>query len=99
MPPIDSLTRTGHDMTLKVNISGLKAKLSSYLDAVRRGATVTVLDRRTPIARIIPLDSGLEGLRIESACSPPDAIGDVKGVRPKRPVGVVALLAESRGEH
>jgi prevent-host-death family protein len=37
-----------------VGIAELKARLSEYLRAVRNGGTVTVLDRDTPIARIVP---------------------------------------------
>jgi prevent-host-death family protein len=35
-------------------IADLKNNLSRYLDQVRRGAEITVLDRDTPIARIVP---------------------------------------------
>ena len=38
-----------------VGIADLKARLSEHLGAVRKGRTVTVLDRGTPIARIVPL--------------------------------------------
>ena len=37
-----------------VGIAELKARLSEHLRAVRNGGTLTVLDRDTPIARIIP---------------------------------------------
>ena len=37
-----------------VRIAELKARLSEHLRAVRNGSTLTVLDRDTPIARIIP---------------------------------------------
>jgi len=37
-----------------VGIAELKARLSEHLRAVRNGATLTVLDRDTPIARIVP---------------------------------------------
>jgi prevent-host-death family protein len=37
-----------------VRIADLKARLSEHLRAVRQGGTLTVLDRDTPIARIIP---------------------------------------------
>ena len=37
-----------------VRIADLKARLSEHLRAVRNGGTVTVLDRDTPVARIIP---------------------------------------------
>jgi prevent-host-death family protein len=41
-----------------VKIAELKARLSEHLRAVRRGESVTVLDRETPIARIVPITRG-----------------------------------------
>ena len=38
-----------------VRIADLKARLSEHLRVVRNGGTVTVLDRDTPVARIIPV--------------------------------------------
>jgi prevent-host-death family protein len=38
----------------KVGIADLKARLSEHLRAVRNGRTLTVLDRDTPVARIVP---------------------------------------------
>lgn len=38
-----------------VRIAELKARLSEHLRSVRNGGTVTVLDRETPIARIVPI--------------------------------------------
>ena len=37
-----------------VRIADLKAKLSEHLRSVRNGGTLTVLDRDTPVARIVP---------------------------------------------
>jgi len=37
-----------------VRIADLKARLSEHLRSVRNGSTLTVLDRDTPIARIVP---------------------------------------------
>jgi antitoxin (DNA-binding transcriptional repressor) of toxin-antitoxin stability system len=37
-----------------VRIADLKARLSEHLRSVRSGSTLTVLDRDTPIARIVP---------------------------------------------
>ena len=37
-----------------VGIADLKARLSEHLKSVRRGRTLTVLDRETPVARIVP---------------------------------------------
>lgn len=47
-----------------VSISGLKANLSRYLREVRRGGEVQVLDRGTPVARLVPATAGDdEGIR------------------------------------
>ena len=37
-----------------VGIADLKAHLSEHLRSVRNGGSLTVLDRNTPIARIVP---------------------------------------------
>lgn len=37
-----------------VRIAELKSRLSEHLRAVRKGRTLTVLDRDTPVARIVP---------------------------------------------
>ena len=37
-----------------VGIAELKARLSEHLRSVRKGRTLTVLDRDTPVARIVP---------------------------------------------
>ncbi len=54
----------------RVQISELKAHLSEHLRAVRRGATVTILDRRTPIARIVPHTDRPALLKIRRAKRP-----------------------------
>lgn len=48
-----------------VGIADLKARLSEHLRLVRKGRTVTVLDRDTPIAQIIPYQS--QALEIREA--------------------------------
>ena len=40
----------------KVGIADLKAHLSQHLRRVRGGRTLTVVDRNTPVAKIIPYD-------------------------------------------
>ena len=40
----------------RVGIADLKAHLSQHLRKVRGGRTITVLDRETPVARIVPYD-------------------------------------------
>jgi prevent-host-death family protein len=41
----------------KVGIADLKARLSEHLRAVRKGRTLTVLDRDTPVARLVPYEA------------------------------------------
>jgi len=41
----------------KVGIADLKAHLSQHLRRVRAGRTLTVLDRDTPVAQIVPYEA------------------------------------------
>lgn len=45
----------------KANISHVKNHLSRYLDYVRRGGTVRILDRDVPVADLVPPSGGGEG--------------------------------------
>jgi prevent-host-death family protein len=47
-----------NEVMSKVGIADLKAHLSQHLRKVRGGRTLTVVDRDTPVAQIIPLDPG-----------------------------------------
>ena len=42
----------------RVRIADLKANLSRHLRSVRNGSAITVVDRDTPVARIVPYDGG-----------------------------------------
>ena len=54
----DNVTTNDHNEVMtKVGIAELKAHLSQQLRKVRRGHTLIVLDRDTPIARIVPFDA------------------------------------------
>jgi prevent-host-death family protein len=49
------MTTHDHNQVMsKVGIADLKAHLSQHLRKVRAGRTLTVLDRDTPVARIVP---------------------------------------------
>jgi len=41
-----------------VGIADLKAHLSQHLRSVRKGRTLTVLDREAPVARLVPIEAG-----------------------------------------
>ena len=83
----------------EVRIAELKSRLSEYLRAVRNGETISVLDRDTPVAHIIPVREHV-ALRIRkpAAGSPPP-----NRVRLPRPlaldIDVVELLLEERQGH
>ncbi|HLA79679.1 MAG TPA: type II toxin-antitoxin system prevent-host-death family antitoxin [Vicinamibacteria bacterium] len=51
------MTTRDHDQAMsRVGIADLRANLSRHLRRVRAGRALTVLDRNTPIARIVPCD-------------------------------------------
>jgi prevent-host-death family protein len=61
---------TIHDyhVTMKtVGIAELKARLSEYLRGVRRGQELTVVDRATPVARIVPYTEDAPALVVRRA--------------------------------
>ena len=80
----------------KVMVSELKAKLSAYLSAVRKGETVVVYDQKTPVARLIPYAQALDELGIEEPVITNREIAWPKPVRLRKKVDVVKLLREDR---
>jgi prevent-host-death family protein len=83
----------------KVRIADLKARLSEYLRAVKRGETIAVLDRDTPVAQIVPVHNR-PALRVRRPApgSPPLHRVPIPKTR-KLDVDVVALLLEERQNH
>ena len=54
---IDILTTSGYLIVMTdVRIADLKSRLSEHLRTVRSGRSLTVFDRDTPIARIVPYE-------------------------------------------
>jgi prevent-host-death family protein len=82
----------------RVGVAELKARLSSYLRAARRGETVTVYDRDTPVARLVPYEGGVqETLHVRKATK---ALRNVKLPPPLgREIDSMAALAEERQAH
>jgi prevent-host-death family protein len=75
-----------------VRIADLKARLSEHLRAVRNGTTLTVLDRDTPVARIVPyapqpLETRKASRRVRDLKPPP---------RPAKRTDSLALLLDDR---
>jgi prevent-host-death family protein len=94
------MTRYDHIVTMlpksekTVKVAELKAQLSAYLRAARQGHTITVCDRDTPVARLVPYPATAEALpsklptRKWGAMSLPAPLG--------RPVDSLAALLEER---
>jgi prevent-host-death family protein len=82
-----------HDVVMKVRIADLKAHLSEHLRRVRAGRSLTVLDRDTPVARIVPVDNQ-EPLELRRATRRP---ADLKVPRPSaKATDSLAVLLEDR---
>jgi len=76
-----------------VGIAELKAKLSEHLRAVRKGREIVVLDRSTPVARIIPCEPGT--LELRRAVRRPQDLQLPR--RPSTATDSLAVLLEDRG--
>jgi len=80
----------------EVRIADLKSRLSEHLRRVRRGESITVLDRETPVARLVPYDDS-SPLVIRR---PPRSAPRLRDVALPPPLGierdVVELLLEER---
>lgn len=88
------MTTHDHNKVMsKVRIADLKAHLSEHLRSVRAGRTLTVLDRETPVAQIVPYDAR-EVLAVRRATRKP---GDLRLPPPPRAkTDSVSLLLKDR---
>jgi len=94
---MDIVTTYGYLMVMTdVRIADLKTRLSEHLRRVRRGESITVLDRNTPVARLVPYDDP-SPLVIRR---PPPSTPRLREVALPSPLGierdVVELLLEER---
>jgi prevent-host-death family protein len=67
------MTTRDHNETMsRVGIADLKAHLSEHLRKVRAGRTITVVDRDTPVASIVPYEKdGGGALEVRAATRKP----------------------------
>ena len=76
----------------EVGIADLKARLSEHLRSVRNGTTLTVLDRNTPVAQIVPYTT--QSLELRKAKR---RLRDLKlPPKPSKRTDSVAILIEDR---
>jgi len=83
----------------EVRIAELKSRLSEYLRVVRSGETISVLDRETPVAQIVPVRDRV-ALRIQKPAPgtpPPNRVRLPKPL--KLNLEIVDLLLEERQGH
>lgn len=79
-----------------IGVAQLKAHLSEHLKAVRRGRTITVLDRDTPIARIVPYVA--ESVEVRASSRRPRDLKDrALPRRSEAPTNSLAVLLDDRG--
>ncbi len=82
---------------IKVRVADLKSRLSEHLRKVRAGRSITVLDRSTPIARIVPYEEEGASLTVRHPLPEAPSLKQVSLPPPlKLHQDVVALLLEER---
>jgi len=80
-----------------VKIAEFKSKLSAYLRRVRKGQSLLVTDRDTPVARVIPVEENERRLLVDEARADPASLARLR-YPPLSGVDSLALLLEERGE-
>ncbi len=91
------ITYSHHVVMNTVRIADLKAKLSEHLQSVRRGHALTVLDRNTPVARIVPYASDSSRLAVRRPVPGSPRLSEIPlPPRLKSGQDIVALLLEDR---
>ena len=82
----------------RVGIAELKDRLSEHLRAVENGAEVIVLDRKRPIARIVPMVTSTGRVRILPPAREFAEIRERRRTPARWPVSSTELLMEERRE-
>lgn len=83
-------------MSIKVKSSEFKAKMAAHLREVRKGREVIILDRDTPVAKVIPFQAKESS---DVKIRPPLKPGSLKNIKfkgVKAKIDVVKLLREDR---
>ena len=106
---LDGLSYSGYNGVMKhANVSELRDRLSDYLRRVRKGETILVLDRDTPVARLEPIGGSPDDLPdcyrqalkdglVRPARKRDDALRRLASPpKPKREAGLVQAVIEER---
>ena len=97
--PVDTSDYNWSHVAMKhAQIAELKAHLSQYLAQVRRGETVVVCDRRTPIARLVPYTEAEDSFVVREPTISAADLKSVPGVKLKRGIDLLRILRDSRDQ-
>lgn len=84
----------------RVKIAQFKDGLSKYLRQVRRGGEVIVMDRDTPVARVVPFEANKKkgdfDLPFTPETKPARELRKIKGIKPEIDFDIVQVLLEDR---
>lgn len=84
-------------MRKKPGVAELKARLSEYLRAVKKGHEVTIYDRDQPIARVVPYAATSHGLTVREPLASYGTLGAIPMPEPiDLPIDPVDVLLEDR---
>ena len=86
-----------HVTMSEVRVADLKSRLSEHLRKVRAGRSITVFDRSTPIARIVPYEEQGVSLTVRSPLPGAPSLKQIPLPPPLRlRYDIVSLLLEER---
>jgi antitoxin (DNA-binding transcriptional repressor) of toxin-antitoxin stability system len=81
----------------RAKVYEVKARLSAYLAEVKRGGTITVCERQTAIARLVPYEEEDREFKLRDAIESLAKLGKIRPVRLNKKVDVDRVLRETRG--
>ncbi len=86
-----------HMTMINVRVADLKSRLSQHLRKVRAGRPITILDRSTPIARIVPYEEEGASLIVRHPVPGAPSLQQISLPQPlKLQRDIVELLLEER---
>jgi prevent-host-death family protein len=94
------MTYRGHNQVMKdfpktsIQMADFKAHLSRYIREVRKGQPLTLLDRQTPVAQVVPFSGKTGQLAVRPATRQPKQVLFPKP--PGKKLNVVRYAAEER---
>jgi antitoxin (DNA-binding transcriptional repressor) of toxin-antitoxin stability system len=79
-----------------VEVSDLMTKLRAYLEDVRRGEEIVILDGATPVAKLTPIENPDDDVVITEPSGSLQQLKELRPVRLRKKVDLVEILRESR---